>query len=102
MSPIYDADTLRRVATDAELTRLAHLRKDVLPELIRIINENNFAAASSEDRVAMTTINLATRGFTDNKNKTDISNFIKNAFRDLGFKVSCDIGRDYLYVECAW
>ena len=102
MSSIYDANTLRKVATDAELARLAHLRNDVLPELIAIINDNNFTAASSEDCIAVTTINLTARGLTDDKNKTNISNLVKNAFRNLGFKVSCDIGHDYLYVECAW
>lgn len=103
MSPIYDADTLRQITITAELANLAHLENDILPELVQLINDNNFSTANDRRRESETEFNLSLQKINTVRDIDIIDSLIKKTFRDLGFKVTTSINRGkYLTVCCSW
>ena len=102
MIPIYDVKTLFQVSTDAKIARLNHLERDVLPEIISIINESNFDAANAGEQESTTFINFTARKVNDDKNKPPLTNMISRTFQDLGFKVTIEIHKDGVSFNCRW
>lgn len=103
MMPIYDADTLRKVATAARLAEQARIQKDYVPQVLCKVNEANFSAANEGKNTSFITLNLPAMGLTTKDTQMYLRLGLETELEGLGLKVNIDVTIvGMIKILCQW
>ena len=102
MTPIYNADTLRKVSADARLAEYNRIKNDFVPVVLCKMNEANFAAANAGYQSAADDFNLLCMGLSTERTQNYLKNGLKSELEKLGFSTVIKIDNGMLKVMCTW
>ena len=102
MTPIYNADTLRKVSSDARLAEYNRIKNDFVPAILCKMNEANFAAANAGFQSAADDFNLLCMGLSTERSQNYLKNGLKSELEELGFSTVIKIDNGMLKVMCTW
>jgi hypothetical protein len=102
MTPIYNADTLRKVSIDARLAEYNRIKNDFVPAILCKINETNFAAANAGYQSATDDFNLLYMGLFSEESQDYLKKGLKSELEELGFTTIIKIDHGMLKVNCTW
>lgn len=102
MTPIYDAATLYRVATDARIAEYNRIKNDYVPKALCKINEANFAAANAGFQAATDDFNLLCMGLTTEEAQNYFRIGLKTELEELGFKLKIELNNGMMKITCKW
>lgn len=102
MTPIYDANTLRKVSSDARLAEYNRIKNNYIPAALYKVNEANFAAANAGFQSAAEEFNLLRIGLSTQENQDYFKIGLKSELEELGFKVAIISDNGMIKVTCVW
>ena len=95
MTPIYNASTLVRVATNARMAEYNRIKNNYVPKALCKINEANFQSASDD-------FNLLCMGLTTEEAQNYFRVGLKTELEELGFKLKIELNNGMMKVTCKW
>lgn len=102
MMPIYDANTLRKVSSDARLAEYTRIKNDYVPAALNRINEANLAAANAGCQSSIEDFNLLCMGLSTQEAQNYFRIGLKSELEELGFKVVINLDNGMIKVICKW
>ena len=103
MTPIYDADTLRKVSTTARLVELARIQENYVPQVLCKVNEANFSAANEGQNSSTITLNLPAMGLTTEDTQRYLRMGLRTELESLGLKVDIYVmNAGMIRINCKW
>ncbi len=102
MTPIYNANTLRKVASDARLAEYTRIKNDYVPAALNKINEANLAAANTGCQASVEDFNLLCMGLATQETQDYFKIGLKSELKELGFEVVINSNNGMIKVTCMW
>jgi len=103
MTPIYDADTLRKVSATARQAEFARIQKDYVPQVLCEVNEENFSIANKGKNYSVITLNLPARGLTTEDTQKYLRMGLRTELESLGLKVDIYVmNAGMIRITCQW
>ena len=102
MTPIYDANTLRKVSSDARLVEYTRIKNDYVPAALNRINDANLAAANAGYQSSVEDFNLLAMGLSTQDAQNYFKIGLKSELEELGFKVVISSSSSMIKVLCKW
>ena len=102
MTPIYDANTLRKVSSDARLVEYTRIKNDYVPAALNRINDANFAAANAGCQSSVENFNLLAMGLSTQETQNYFRIGLKSELEELGFQVAVNSNDGMIKVTCVW
>lgn len=103
MTPIYDANTLRKISFDTCLANFNYVKDNYVPKALCKINEANFAAANSGQNSSNETFNLLAMGLATEELQNYFRVGLKTELASLGLKVNILIrANSTITITCKW
>jgi len=103
MMPIYDADTLRKVSSDARLAEFNYVRDNYVPKALCKINEANFTAANAGRSFSHEKLNLLVMGLATEESQNYLRIGLKTELETLGLKVDIVMRPNgMMEITCRW
>lgn len=103
MTPIYDANTLRKVSSDTRLADFNYVKDNYVPKALCKINETNFAAANSGRNSSSETFKLLDMGLTTEEMQNYFRIGLKTKLEALGLIVNIFTNTNSIItVFCKW
>ena len=103
MTPIYNADTLRKVSTTARLAEFTRIQDNYVPQALCKMNDANFSAANEGRNSSTITLNLPALGLTTQDTQDYLRIGLKTELETLGLKVDFHImNGGMIRITCKW
>ena len=102
MTPIYDANTLRKVSSDARLAEYTRIKNEYVPAALNRINDANLAAANAGYQSSVENFNLLAMGLATQETQNYFRIGLKSELAELGFKVAINSSGSMIKVTCVW
>ena len=102
MTPIYNADTLRKVSTDARLAEYNRIKNNYVPAALCKVSEANFEAANAGYEHAEHDFNLLCMGLSTQESQNYFRVGLKSELEELGFKLKIELNNGMMKITCKW